>query len=182
MNAVSPVFRCFFLYECLENIYHGIVFGGSQFYMYNSLFFMIKNFTGGKTHSCRKNNPSSRLCSVYTTYARFIHLPCEKKNCIIQNSLILVIHPYGKATGPIWKPGMMFFLNPFINEDFGNAASSLYPSLNVGVVASWWFEYTSEELDCCSFRLFNREYSPQPPLLTSFAFNLVLVTVHNLLW
>ena len=86
----------FFLYECLENIYHGIVFGGSQFYMYNSLFFMIKNFTGGKTHSCRKNNPSSRLCSLYTTYARFIHLPCEKKN----------LHPteqFDISYTPLWK-------------------------------------------------------------------------------
>ena len=44
---------------------------------------------------------------------------------------------------PLWKGHWTYLktwndvsLNPFINEDFGNAASSLYPSLNVGVVAS----------------------------------------------
>ena len=39
---------------------------------------------------------------LYTTHARSIHLPYEKINiCIQQNSLILVLNPYRKATGPI---------------------------------------------------------------------------------
>ena len=60
---------------------------------------------------------------LYTTHARSMHLPYEKSNCFPQNNLILSINPYQKATRPIWKPGMMFFLNPFLNEEFGNGFS-----------------------------------------------------------
>ena len=39
---------------------------------------------------------------LYTTHTRSIHLPYEKINiCIQQNSLILVLNPYRKATEPI---------------------------------------------------------------------------------
>ena len=101
-------------------------------------------------------NPSP----LYTTHARSMHLPYEKSNRFPQKNLILSINPYQKATRPIWTPGMMFFLNPFLNEEFGNGFS-LIPQPEFkhhGLLAVWTYLRIA-----CSVRLFNREYSSHTP-------------------